>query len=140
MGRVSSPGLPTGKPVRKHTLMSNTRTRRCFMRSLFLSLVLGVTSLGVIGITPSSADAAWWRRGYAYYPAYTYPGYSSYYASPYAYSSPYTYGYSYAPYGYSYNYNYSYYPGYSRYYYAPTYSTPYYPTYYYSSPGYYYSY
>jgi hypothetical protein len=110
------------------------------MRSFILWLALGVCSAGLVGLTPSKAEAwPWgWRSGYAsyYYPAYSYysPGYYSYYPSYYygpTYSSNY-----YTP-GYA-----SYYPGTVGYYYAPRYSY-YYPgnrTYYYPGYRYYYGY
>ena len=95
------------------------------MRSLLLSLVLGVASVaGLLTISPSQAEAQrFWRRwNQPYYSNYYYPGYT------------YSYGYTYP----------SYYwgtPRYSYYYSAPTYGsyyTPWYPRYY--TPGYYGSY
>ncbi|MFL5245994.1 MAG: hypothetical protein ACJ8FY_28320 [Gemmataceae bacterium] len=106
------------------------------MRSLILSALLAITSIGLVGMTPSSAEAArpWRWRGY-------YPGYysSSYYVPDYSYYAP-SYSSYYVP-GYA-----SYYvPSYtSSYYVAPTYSSYYYPAYrpsyypstvYYSTPG-----
>jgi hypothetical protein len=98
------------------------------MRKLFLTLVLGAVALGLVGLTPSDAQAQrWrWRRGYStyYYPSVTYytPGYSGgYYSTP---------GYSYYTPGYTYGYSSYYTPGYSTYYSAPVYS---YGTYY--APG-----
>src|SRR2546422_68323 len=85
------------------------------MRSFLLSLVLGVSALGLLGATPSEAQAQRWRRFYGYSPGTAYyPGYS-YYAP--AYSSYYYPGYSAYSYGYP-----TYYGGYSTYY-APGYST-----------------
>ena len=88
------------------------------MKSLFLSLVLGVASLGLLGLAPSQAQAWWQTR--SYYPAYSYyyPSYS-YYPS-YGYAAP-AYSYYYGPRAtYSYPaYSYSYYPGYATYYYYP---------------------
>jgi hypothetical protein len=89
------------------------------MRSLFLSVVLGLASLGLTAVTPTQSHAAWWNgweyTGYSY-PAYvySYPGYGYY--SP-GYASYYHPGYA------SY-----YYPGYAGYYSYPTYSY-YYPGY-----------
>jgi hypothetical protein len=88
------------------------------MRSLFLSLVLGAASLGLVAVTPSQADAQmFWRwRARPYY---------GYYYAPYGYWNSYYWG----P-GYTTSY-YSYYPGYSTYYYAT-------PAYYYTPGQYYY--
>lgn len=103
------------------------------MRTLFSLCALGAVSLGLIGLAPSQAGAAWWNRGAAcYYPAYYAPAYSASYAPAYsAYYAP-TYSSFYSP---SYVSSYyaapamadayyrpaysSYYPGYSSYYYAP---------------------
>ena len=39
--------------------------RRWMMRKVLLALVLAGASLGLIGLTPSKAEAQWrWRRGY----------------------------------------------------------------------------
>jgi hypothetical protein len=101
--------------------------RRGAMRKLLLTLVLAAASVGLVGLTPSTAKAQWWRRGYYstyYYPEYTYgyyPGYSTYY-----YSAPSYYSYNYAVPGYSYGYSYAM-PGYSYgTYYAPVYRYGYY--------------
>jgi hypothetical protein len=101
------------------------------MRRLVLTLVLGAVALGAVALTPSKADAFWFRRGYyAGYPTYYgyYPSYYGYYP---AYSYPaYTYSYPayYGTYTYpSYN---SYYSGNVRYIY------PSYNTFSYYSPGY----
>jgi hypothetical protein len=88
------------------------------MRSLFLSVALGIGALGLIGATPSRTEASWlsqalharydpyyYGSGYdgGYYPySYAYPGYSSYsygyaYPSYRYYSRPY-YGYFARPY------------------------------------------
>jgi hypothetical protein len=95
------------------------------MRSLFLSIVLGLVSLGLVGLTPQRAEAQWPR-----YSGYYYPSTSYYYSAPY---------YS----GYYYPRTYSY-PGYSGYYYPQNYSSYYYPgnysSYYYPGYGYYYRY
>ena len=107
------------------------------MRSIVLSAVLGVASLGFLSATPSSAEARpWWRSGYAPVYTYSYPAYSSYYGSYYSpdyYASYYTPTYTYSAYP-----SYSYYPtyGYTSAYYAPSYSyyTP--RRVYYSTPGY----
>jgi hypothetical protein len=99
------------------------------MRSLILSLVLAVASLGVVGVTPTESQAQrWfgWRRGYYGGPVY-YPGAYAYYP----YYNSYLYPYAYPSYSYSYTMPYySYYtvPGYSSYYYNPgSYSYYYYP-------------
>jgi hypothetical protein len=104
------------------------------MRSVILSLVLGVATLGFVGMTPSSAEAQW-RRGYRYNP--TYDNLQSIYNYHYSIQNYGPFG---APYGYTgnygYNYNYGYNPGYYNYSYGPGgYS------YYYQAPayGYYYS-
>jgi hypothetical protein len=84
------------------------------MRALILALALAIGSLGLVAMTPSTADAAWWGRGYygSYYPGY----YGGYYGG----YRPYYSGYAYPGY---------YYPGY----YYPSYGT-----YYYTYPSYYY--
>ena len=90
------------------------------MRSLLLSAVLAIASLGLTVAAPSEAQARWPRWG-GYSGSYYNPGYSSYYYTP-----------SYGSY---------YYPGYSSYYYSTpsygTYYTPGYSNYYYSAPTYY---
>jgi hypothetical protein len=112
------------------------------MRSLLVALLLGAATLGLVGMTPSSAEAQW-RRGYWYGPAYAnwqthnnlqalldyHQANSIYglYGAPYAYSSPgyYSYGYRRPYYRYSYGpgyYNYWYEPGYYNY----SYQAPYY--------------
>jgi hypothetical protein len=104
------------------------------MRSLFLSVVLGLSALGLtLGPLASSADAQWgWRRGWYssyYYPTYTYsypaysyyyPGYSSYYTPGYTYGVPSYYSTWSTPYYGSYYYT----PSYSSYYSTPVYSYP----------------
>jgi hypothetical protein len=53
------------------------------MRSVLLSAVLGVASLGFLGVLPSSAEAGpwrWWRDGY--YSRYYYPSTVTYYSAP----------------------------------------------------------
>jgi len=104
------------------------------MRALFLTIVLGIASLGWIALTPSHAEARYGRGGwYRGYPAY-YGGWRGgshwrgwYGGSPYYYPA---YRYRWYPryYGYSY-------PLYGSYYYSPGF-VPYY------SPGdsYYYGY
>jgi len=89
------------------------------MRSLLLYLVLGLSAFGGLALTPSKADAFWFRRAYyapAYYaPAYTYAPavtYGSYYATP---GAPDYTSYYYAPP------SYSYYPATTSYYVGPTY-------------------
>ena len=98
------------------------------MRSFVLTIVLGVSALGAIALTPGEADAQFrWRRGY--YPGYAYPrygygypNYGAYYGGGYAVPSYYG-GYSYPSYG-------SYYGG------NPGYVSPGYGSYTYTSPGY----
>src|SRR5262249_2734781 len=95
------------------------------MRSLFLSFVLGVASLGMLGLIPSEAQAQWrWRYGPAYqsyyYPGYYYPGYTSYYYPGY---SSFYYNPGYTTYYYPGYRTYYYYPGYTTYYYRPAYSS-----------------
>lgn len=87
------------------------------MRAIIMSLILGLASIGVVGLTPTQAQAQarWWGRGRYYAPAY-----SSYYYNP-GYYSPYAY-----PYSAYYN------PGYRSYYYTP-------PAYNYPSYSYYYT-
>jgi hypothetical protein len=63
------------------------------MRSLFLSAILGLSALGIVSATPSTAEAQWWpRRAYVqtyYAPGYYYaPAYTSYYYSPDTYYVP----------------------------------------------------
>jgi hypothetical protein len=93
------------------------------MRSLILSLTLGAATLfGLLAVSPSQAEAQFWRRARPYYSTYYSPGYSYYwYTNPsyYYWSSPGYYG--------SYS---GYYPAYQSYYW-PGYST------YYSPGGYY---
>jgi hypothetical protein len=109
--------------------------RRKAMRKLILTLVLVAVTIGVIGLTPSEAQAQRWRRwGGPYVSSYYYPsyGYSYSYSTPgysYGYSAPgytsyystmpsYSYGTYYTP---SYSYGTYYTPGYSYgTYYAPT--------------------
>ena len=86
------------------------------MRKILVALVLASASLGLIGLTPSKAEARWWNRGYV--TSYYYPGYSYYYPS-----------YSDGTYYPSYSYGY-YYPGYTTYY------TPGYTSYYYGAMPY----
>jgi hypothetical protein len=75
------------------------------MKSLFVAAALGLGSLGLIGATPSQANASWLSQalhaqfdpnyyGGYYAPGYVYPGYS-YYSPTYVYPS---YGYYSAPY------------------------------------------
>src|SRR5438874_13067269 len=101
------------------------------MRKLFLSLMLGLFTLGSVALTPSNADAAPWRRSWApgYYNSYYYPSYGyTYPVQPYTsyYGSPGYYSYYATP---------SYYgtwnsPAYSSYYYYPgSYATYYNPGY-----------
>src|SRR5438105_7635300 len=95
------------------------------MRALFLSLVLGIASLGWIAVTPTQAEARHWRGYYGGYPAYYgwRGGYRGWYGG-----SHYRYwrgGSYYYP-----AYRYSWYP---RYYYGSSY--PAYSTYYFSSPA-----
>ena len=110
------------------------------MRSLILSAVLGLGSLGLfLGPAAPKADAQWgwrgWRSGF-YYPTYSYYGpgyYSPYYGYPTYYGSYYpTYSYTYPTYTV---------PTYSYYYATPAYSTyyatPYYYTYGTYAPRYY---
>jgi hypothetical protein len=70
------------------------------MRSLVLSLLLGLASLGVLAATPQKAEAYWYYNPYgAYYAPYYWN--SRYYANPYGYGwyynryNPYTNNYSY---------------------------------------------
>src|SRR5438045_7996720 len=84
------------------------------MRSLLLASVLGVLSLGLIGLTPSDASARW-------YPGYGWGGYRYPYVSAYYWG-----GYRY-PYVAAYRYPYAYYaPPIVNYYYTPvpTYVAP----------------
>jgi hypothetical protein len=90
------------------------------MRTLLLSLLLGIAVLGATMISPSQADAQWWNRrayyyGGPYYGRYYTPYYGGYYSYP-GYSRSYYYNPGYYSSGY---YNY-YAPGYS-YYYTPGY-------------------
>jgi hypothetical protein len=107
------------------------------MRTWFLSAVLAAVALGLVGLTPSDSQAAWWNRPrlyYPYYPGYVYyPPIQSYYSSP-AYSYNYSY-YSPAPYSVAPGYSASYYPNYGYTYTTPAYG--YYRSYYYA-PTYYY--
>src|SRR5579885_1388304 len=104
------------------------------MRSLFLSLVLGAAALGLVGVTPSQAEARWFRGGRwsgYYYPSYSYGGYYPGYYGSYYYPS-------YGSYYYTPGYATYYMPGYGSYYYTPGYSYGYYPAtsyYYYYYPG-----
>ncbi|HXG09004.1 MAG TPA: hypothetical protein VNK04_04380 [Gemmataceae bacterium] len=79
------------------------------MRSLFLSVVLGMVALGILGLTPSDAQARWWRAPVVsyYYPVYSYYYTPAFYPPGYVYSSYYV-----AP---------AYYPVYTTYYYTPGY-------------------
>ncbi len=91
------------------------------MKKLFLTLVLGLASLGGLALTPSHADAAWWHRGWrSYYPGAYYGGsyYSPYYG---AYAAP---SYVVPSYSYTYPYGTYYSPGVTTYYSTPYYSTP----------------
>jgi hypothetical protein len=95
------------------------------MRSLILSLVLGIGSVGVLALVPSQAEARSWRGGYYYYPGYASysPRASYYYSGPWGYPA----------------YSYGRYAGYR----PPFYNSYYhwgYPTYYYSRPAYGFSY
>src|SRR5262249_15907878 len=99
--------FPSWRGTREHPYL-----RRRPMRSILLTIGLGLAALGALALAPSEAHAHGWGRpvvGY-YAPAYYTPAY--YYAPPVAYSSYYV-----AP---------AYYPAYSSYYVAPT---SYYPAY-----------
>jgi hypothetical protein len=107
------------------------------MRAFILALVLAVTSLGAVAVTPSAVQAAEWR-GYGndtYAVAWRGGPFRHWGSHWRGYYGP-GYGYSYYP-GYYYP-GYNYYPGYyyPRYYYSPP-VVPYYGTSYYS-PGVYY--
>jgi hypothetical protein len=91
------------------------------MRKVILALVLACASIGLVGLTPSKAEARWWNRGYV--TSYYYPGYSYYYPS-YGYYPSYTYGY-YPPASTTYYYGMPSY-SYGTYYYTPSYSYRYY--------------
>ena len=93
------------------------------MRKLLLTLVLACASIGVIGMTPSRAEARWWNRGYV--SSYYYPGYTYYYPSSSYFYPGYSYGYAT--------------PGYTLYYYSTPYTTSYYSTPAYSYGTYYYT-
>ena len=79
------------------------------MRSLLLSIVLGVASLGLIGLNPGDSRGAIWLYGGGMYPWYGTP-YYGYNAWPYtnfwgasSYYNPWYVGYNYGnPYGYYY--------------------------------------
>jgi hypothetical protein len=89
------------------------------MRSLYLSVLLGAMSLGLLGALPqrARADHWWWYEPHCDH--YYYPAPSLYYTPSYGYSS---YGYWAPRYGYSRGYSPFYYsPGYAPFYAPPAY-------------------
>jgi hypothetical protein len=68
------------------------------MRSLKCLAAAAVVAVGLLAVAPSSAEAQFFRRGYAYNyapaPVYSTPYYGPYYAAPPVYSYSYTPGYT----------------------------------------------
>ena len=106
------------------------------MRAFLLALVIGVTSLGGLALTPSHADAHEWQSGDDTIAVRWHGGHyhHGWYGGSHYYTPYYGGGYYYPSYYYNPGYNYYYSPGYSNYY-SPGYSNYYVPAYRYYRPG-----